>query len=78
MFVHRNKHIMIDLGTGNNNKVNWCIHDKQEMIDIIETVHTLMHPEHTHTHARAHTHTYIHTHTGIQRSKERPRFGCVT
>ena len=29
---------MIDLGTGNNNKINWCIHDKQEMIDIIETV----------------------------------------
>jgi hypothetical protein len=24
MFFFRNKHIMIDLGTGNNNKINWC------------------------------------------------------
>eukprot|EP00967_Tisochrysis_lutea_P020400 scaffold23194_cov30-Tisochrysis_lutea.AAC.1 len=30
---------MIDLGTGNNNKINWAIHDKQEVIDIIETVY---------------------------------------
>lgn len=42
---------MIDLGTGNNNKMlvvldglmltfsNWAITDKQEMIDIIETVY---------------------------------------
>jgi DIM1 family U5 snRNP protein len=35
----RNKHIMIDLGTGNNNKINWAITDKQELIDIIETVY---------------------------------------
>ncbi|EOD23545.1 hypothetical protein EMIHUDRAFT_77810 [Emiliania huxleyi CCMP1516] len=33
------QHIMIDLGTGNNNKINWAIHDKQEVIDIIETVY---------------------------------------
>ncbi|KAF2574966.1 hypothetical protein F2Q70_00006458 [Brassica cretica] len=33
-----NKHIMIDLGTGNNNKINWAMKDKQEFIDIIETV----------------------------------------
>ncbi|KAJ9117736.1 Thioredoxin-like 4A [Naganishia adeliensis] len=39
MFFYRNKHIMIDLGTGNNNKINWPISDKQEMIDIIETVY---------------------------------------
>ncbi|KAI5453720.1 U4/U6-U5 snRNP complex subunit dib1 [Naganishia albida] len=39
MFFYRNKHIMIDLGTGNNNKINWPITDKQEMIDIIETVY---------------------------------------
>lgn len=38
MFFYRNKHIMIDLGTGNNNKISWAITDKQEMIDIIETV----------------------------------------
>jgi DIM1 family U5 snRNP protein len=62
MFFYRNKHMMIDLGTGfvsliflppkstisdptpfciigNNNKINWVINDKQEMIDIIETVY---------------------------------------
>ncbi|GAA5879368.1 hypothetical protein JCM3774_003806 [Rhodotorula dairenensis] len=39
MFFYRNKHIMIDLGTGNNNKISWPIEDKQEMIDIIETVY---------------------------------------
>lgn len=76
MFFFRNKHIMIDLGTGNNNKVrpqgpvlptlslaalatisqthsstdrralpppitqiNFLIPDKQEVIDIIETVY---------------------------------------
>ena len=39
MFFYRNKHIMIDLGTGNNNKINWAITDKQEMIDILETVY---------------------------------------
>lgn len=39
MFFYRNKHIMIDLGTGNNNKINWCIDDRQEVIDIIETVY---------------------------------------
>ncbi|KAH1114702.1 hypothetical protein J1N35_008080 [Gossypium stocksii] len=35
----RNKHIMIDLGTDNNNKINWALKDKQEFIDIIETVY---------------------------------------
>lgn len=39
MFFHRNKHIMIDLGTGNNNKVTWAISNKQEMIDLIEVVY---------------------------------------
>ena len=28
MFFFRNKHIQIDLGTGNNNKVNWAMDDK--------------------------------------------------
>jgi DIM1 family U5 snRNP protein len=36
MFFYRNKHIMVDLGTGNNNKINWAMDDKQEMIDLIE------------------------------------------
>jgi DIM1 family U5 snRNP protein len=38
MFFFRNKHMMIDLGTGNNNKINWPMHDKQEFIDIIEII----------------------------------------
>jgi len=39
MFFFRNKHIMIDLGTGNNNKINWPMQDKQEFIDIVEVVY---------------------------------------
>ena len=39
MFFYRNKHIMVDLGTGNNNKINWALTDKQELIDIIEMVY---------------------------------------
>ena len=39
MFFYRNKHIMIDLGTGNNNKINWAMEDEQEFIDIVETVY---------------------------------------
>lgn len=39
MFFFRNKHIMIDLGTGNNNKINWPMTDKQEFIDIVEVVY---------------------------------------
>jgi DIM1 family U5 snRNP protein len=38
MFFFRNRHMMIDLSTGNNNKINWALEDKQEMIDIIETI----------------------------------------
>jgi hypothetical protein len=39
MFFYRNKHIMVDLGTGNNNKINWAMADEQELIDIIEMVY---------------------------------------
>ncbi|PWN23819.1 4A/4B type thioredoxin-like protein [Microstroma glucosiphilum] len=39
MFFYRNKHIMVDLGTGNNNKINWAIENKQELIDIVEVVY---------------------------------------
>lgn len=39
MFFYRNRHMMIDLGTGNNNKIDWCLDDKQELIDIIETIY---------------------------------------
>jgi hypothetical protein len=36
MFFYRNKHMMIDLGTGNNNKINWAMTEEQEFIDIVE------------------------------------------
>lgn len=39
MFFHRNKHMMCDFGTGNNNKLNFPIDNKQELIDIIETIY---------------------------------------
>jgi DIM1 family U5 snRNP protein len=39
MFFFRNKHVMVDLGTGNNNKVNWVMKEKQDLIDIIEVVY---------------------------------------
>ena len=38
MFFYRNRHIMIDLGTGNNNKINWAMNSTQEFIDITEQV----------------------------------------
>eukprot|EP00552_Chaetoceros_brevis_P004483 CAMPEP_0197738862 /NCGR_PEP_ID=MMETSP1435-20131217/16937_1 /TAXON_ID=426625 /ORGANISM="Chaetoceros brevis, Strain CCMP164" /LENGTH=47 /DNA_ID= /DNA_START= /DNA_END= /DNA_ORIENTATION= len=30
---------MVDVGTGNNNKIDWALADKQELIDIIEVVY---------------------------------------
>lgn len=39
MFFYRNKHMMCDFGTGNNNKLNWVLEDKQELVDIIETIY---------------------------------------
>lgn len=39
MFFFRNRHIMIDLSTGNNNKINWALTDTQDLIDIVETVY---------------------------------------
>lgn len=38
MFFYQNKHMMCDFGTGNNNKLNFIVDDKQEMIDILETI----------------------------------------
>ena len=35
LFFYRNKHIKIDLGTGNNNKINFPT-DTDEMINILE------------------------------------------
>lgn len=31
--------MMCDFGTGNNNKINWELLDKQEMIDIFEAIY---------------------------------------
>ena len=39
MFFFRNKHMMIDLGTGNNNKINWHQTDKDKLIVIMETIY---------------------------------------
>ena len=30
---------MVDFGTGNNNKLNWALKNKQDMIDILEAVY---------------------------------------
>lgn len=38
MFFYRNRHIQVDAGTGNNNKINWVLQDKQELIDLAEVV----------------------------------------
>lgn len=39
MFFWQNKHIMVDFDTGDNNKLNFVINDKQELIDIVEVVY---------------------------------------
>jgi DIM1 family U5 snRNP protein len=39
MFFHRNKHMLCDFGTGNNNKMDFVVQDKQELIDIIECIY---------------------------------------
>ena len=39
MFFYRNKHIMVDFGTGDNNKLNFPLEEKQELIDILEEVY---------------------------------------
>lgn len=38
MFFFRNKHMMVDLGTGNNNKINFYLKDKEELTEIIQAV----------------------------------------
>jgi DIM1 family U5 snRNP protein len=39
MFFWRNKHIQVDFGTGNNNKINFPISEKQELVDIMEVAY---------------------------------------
>jgi U5 snRNP protein, DIM1 family len=38
MFFFRNRHIMVDCGTGNNNKITFRI-TKDDLVDMIETVY---------------------------------------
>lgn len=35
----RNKHIQVDFGTGNNNKINFEIGEKQDLVDILEVAY---------------------------------------
>jgi U5 snRNP protein, DIM1 family len=39
MFFFRDKHIMVDMGTGNNNKITFPMTDQQDLIDIVEVVY---------------------------------------
>ena len=39
MFFYRNRHIMVDFGTGNNNKLNFALNNKQDLIDVVEVVY---------------------------------------
>jgi U5 snRNP protein, DIM1 family len=39
MFFFRDKHIMVDMGTGNNNKITFAMTDQQDLTDIIEVVY---------------------------------------
>ncbi|KAF1919849.1 thioredoxin-like protein-like protein 4A [Ampelomyces quisqualis] len=39
MFFWRNKHIQVDFGTGNNNKINFPVGGKQELVDILEVAY---------------------------------------
>ena len=39
MIFWRGRHMQIDLGTGNNNKITWALREKQEMLDILEVVY---------------------------------------
>jgi DIM1 family U5 snRNP protein len=31
--------MMVDFGTGDNNKMTWALEDKQDMIDLLEVVY---------------------------------------
>lgn len=39
MFFFKNKHMMCDFGTGNNNKMNFYVENKQDLIDIITRIY---------------------------------------
>lgn len=37
--TQKTKQQQVDLGTGNNNKINWAMEEKGEFIDIVEVVY---------------------------------------
>ena len=37
--ANKTKHAQVDLGTGNNNKINWAMEEKAEFVDIVEVVY---------------------------------------
>ncbi len=39
ILFYRNKRLRVDLGTGNNNKINFLVSNSQDMVDILETVY---------------------------------------
>ena len=39
MFFYRNRHMMIDTGSGNNNKINWVLKEPQDLIDVCEVIY---------------------------------------
>ncbi|KNC50661.1 pre-mRNA splicing protein [Thecamonas trahens ATCC 50062] len=39
MFFYRNRHILVDVSSGNNNKINFLIEDEDDLISIIEAVY---------------------------------------
>ena len=39
MFFYRKKHVQIDTGTGNNNKITFNFKEKQELIDVCEVIY---------------------------------------
>ena len=39
MFFHRNRHIMVDQGTGDNNKITDLMDDEAELVDLAELIY---------------------------------------
>jgi len=39
MFFYRNKNVLIDLGTGNSNKLLYAMPDRKQMIEMIDLVY---------------------------------------
>eukprot|EP00928_Gymnodinium_smaydae_P072665 TRINITY_DN55994_c0_g1_i1.p2 TRINITY_DN55994_c0_g1~~TRINITY_DN55994_c0_g1_i1.p2 ORF type:complete len:143 (-),score=24.18 TRINITY_DN55994_c0_g1_i1:189-617(-) len=39
MFFYRGRHVQIEMGMGDRFKITWAPHGKEELVDLIETVH---------------------------------------